>query len=555
MPPRQLGRRLGVMVGARWLVSEPWRRGSLIAACVVVALGGPVAAASPRHVDSASVGVDPATAHVYTLMGDGPRSERDTPEGELATELGAIPDRVAATPDGGFAVRTSERVLRVTPDGRVHSLATGRRWITDVASGPDGSLYLLDANTSVILRVGADGRLAPFAGRAQAFGACRDDGDGGPAAAAHICAERVEMSSAGLLLFETEPATVRRIGLDGMITRVAGDGRSGAPTDGAPATATDLDLDEDSAIAALPDGSPVLLTRSGIWMVGADARLHRLLRIGRLGEWFRALMALADGTVLTGGSRVSVLSAGMLFPLTTDPGGSGLWSAFDGDAGPLTRAHWIEPLDFALDADGGWLIADVGHLRYVTPRTPRRLAVGLAPATVSSRLPVTAVVETTLPAHIAVNVRVHGRRVGATTVDRAAGRWEIPVSGGRTGALNVVSLLASSLGQPQQIATDRIGVVPGGTLPIAVARELADEEAADTRSIGGGDPTMTCRRIDRRRVDCADEDLGLCQRITAYRLRPDGILTGRDYAIAASKCRFMKHPRWANAPGGVALPS
>jgi hypothetical protein len=62
---------------------------------------------------------------------------------------------------------------------------------------------------------------------------------------------------------------------------------------------------------------------------------------------------------------------------------------------------------------------------------------------------------------------------------------------------------------------------------------------------------MTCRR-----VDCADEDLGLGQRFTAYRPRPDGMLTGRDYSEAADRCRFKTHPRRQDAsPYGVGLPS
>ena len=76
------------------------------------------------------------------------------------------------------------------------------------------------------------------------------------------------------------------------------------------------------------------------------------------------------------------------------------------------------------------------------------------------------------------------------------------------------------------------------------------------RDIGGGDPTMRCKRMDRNRVDCADEDLGLCQRITAYRLRPDGILTGRAYEEGAQRCRFKAHPRWHDAnPFGVEMPT
>ena len=57
------------------------------------------------------------------------------------------------------------------------------------------------------------------------------------------------------------------------------------------------------------------------------------------------------------------------------------------------------------------------------------------------------------------------------------------------------------------------------------------------------------------RIDCSDFDFGLCQEIVAYRLRPDGILTGRRYSYAQDTCRFRTHPRWHDRPYGVELPS
>ena len=183
----------------------------------------------------------------------------------------------------------------------------------------------------------------------------------------------------------------------------------------------------------------------------------------RFSDWYRAIAPLGDGSVLTGGFRVGLLGASGRQWLTTSPNCCGLWSAFDGAAGPLASVRWVQPLDLAVDADGGWLVPEPGRLLYVAPPAPRRLAVGLARPTVSSRLPVTATVETTRPARITVTVRIHGRQVGMTTVDRPAGRWRIPVPGGRPAVLNVISVLAADA--DGQVATDRIGVIPGATLP------------------------------------------------------------------------------------------
>jgi hypothetical protein len=164
---------------------------------------------------------------------------------------------------------------------------------------------------------------------------------------------------------------------------------------------------------------------------------------------------------------------------------------------------------------------------------------------VSSRLPVTAIVETTRPSRITVSLRIRRRRVGTTTVERPAGRWQIPVRGGHVGALNVVSVLAVTSDQLAQVATDRIGVVPGNKLPKAVAERVA--------IVGGY--SVTCRRFSVRRVDCGAFSAGVCQGITAYRLRPDGILTGRDYSEGDYRCRFKPKPHWPRGPCGVQLPA
>ena len=219
------------------------------------ALAGPVHGPPVTLAQATAPGANPAMGRVFTLMGDG--SHSNLVDGAIATDLDAIPDRVAAAPDGSFVVIVDGRVLRVTLDGRVHPIPTPGRSIADVTAGPDGALYLLDGRSSTILRVGPDGRLAPFAGRRQPEFECRSGGDGAPASDAQICAVRIAMSTNGLLLLEQGPRVVRHIGPDGIITRLAGNGRTGTPTDGAPAIASPLDASpEDDDIAAMPDGSP-----------------------------------------------------------------------------------------------------------------------------------------------------------------------------------------------------------------------------------------------------------------------------------------------------------
>jgi hypothetical protein len=153
----------------------------------------------------------------------------------------------------------------------------------------------------VIVRTTPDGRLVPFAGRPQrnaAIEGCTSDGDGGSAVDARFCPRRIAMSAQGLLVMD--PSTVRRIDDDGTVSRVAGNGRLGRPVDGAPATTTPLDPDEDPDIAAAADGTPLIKEWYGLWTVTPDGRLRRLLGATDARS-VSATAGLADGALLLGG--------------------------------------------------------------------------------------------------------------------------------------------------------------------------------------------------------------------------------------------------------------
>jgi hypothetical protein len=106
-----------------------------------------------------------------------------------------------------------------------------------VALGPDGSLYIADMGSHRIRRVGPNGIITTVAGNgASGFG-----GDGGPAVAASLSfPTSVAMGPDGSL-FISVTARIRRLRPDGIITIVAGNGRTfGEVVDGGPATATSI---------------------------------------------------------------------------------------------------------------------------------------------------------------------------------------------------------------------------------------------------------------------------------------------------------------------------
>jgi hypothetical protein len=75
-----------------------------------------------------------------------------------------------------------------------------------------------------------------------------------------------------------------------------------------------------------------------------------------------------------------------------------------------------------------------------------------------------------------------------------------------------------------------------------------------TSAIGGGAAHTRCRRLSPTRIDCAAQQ-SACQYLVAFKLRRDGILTGRDYReTTGTRCRVLRHPRWRGARYGIELP-
>ena len=249
--------------------------------------------------------------------------------------------------DGGIMfveMNGGERLRHVGPDGTLTTLAgTGEKGtpgqdgpaaqatfngMHDLAIAPDGRVYLADTfNNRVRVYDPKTKTVSPFAGTGEKGYA----GDGGPAADAKfsqtIC---IALTKDGKTLYIADIGNKRIRAIDtasGMVSTVAGTGKSGVPKDGQPAA-----------------GQPLVDPRAVA--VGADGTLYILERGGH------ALRAVdADGTIRT--------VAG------TGKKGKG------GDGGPALKAAMNGPKYLSVDADGSVLITDTENhqIRRYVPTT------------------------------------------------------------------------------------------------------------------------------------------------------------------------------------------
>ena len=122
------------------------------------------------------------------------------------------------------------------------------------AVAANGDLFIADSANDVIRKVDhASGMITSVVGEGGKPG---DDGDGGPATAAHLSGPKGIVFDAGwnLLIADSGNDKIRRVdAATGVITTIAGTGQTGVTGNGGPATAAKLS--EPRTLAVAPDGS------------------------------------------------------------------------------------------------------------------------------------------------------------------------------------------------------------------------------------------------------------------------------------------------------------
>lgn len=280
---------------------------------------------------------------VRTVAGSGERPEissRCEPTGPVADGPAAgarlyNPSAVAARPDGALVIvdQQNGRIREVSAAGLIATiagsgqhnlyapgipaLASPMDWPTGLALDANGQVYFTELHGNRVARIDANGRLATVAG----LGFPGSSGDGGRAVTALMRKPLgIAIDAAGnLYIADSGNHRIRRVGADGVITTVAGNGRAGFEGDGGPAKDASLNTPMD-----------VKLDAAGNLYI-ADTLNHRVRRVG------------ADGLITT--------------------------VAGNGDAGrgeeliPATESSLSSPCAIALDAQGDLFVVDWQNYR------------------------------------------------------------------------------------------------------------------------------------------------------------------------------------------------
>jgi RHS repeat-associated protein len=259
-----------------------------------------------------------------------------------------------------------------------------------IVTAPDGTYYFTDTNQHRIFRVTPDGTINVIAGD----GTCGLNGDGGPAANAQICKpEGIDLARDGNLYFaDFGSSRIRRIGADGIITTVAGNGTNGVGGDGGPATQAQLNSPLDVTVG--PDGTLYI----------ADANNHRVRRVdpsgimstvagtgtfigdcgfsGDGGQATQATLCFPEGVAVgingelfiadTGNRLVRRVTVdGKITTVAGTPGQQVCTNSTDacGDGGPAAQAQFGAPVSLNLAADGSLYVNDPGikRIRRIAP--------------------------------------------------------------------------------------------------------------------------------------------------------------------------------------------
>ena len=307
-----------------------------------------------------------------SLMGDGGLA--------VAAQIGTIQGiALDAWGDLYLSDTDNHRVRKVDPRGIITTVAgTGTPGFTGdgaaatdaqlnlpygLAADSSGALYVADLGNNRVRRIGPDGIIATVAGN----GTPGSAGDGGPATSAQLLSPRnLAVDPAGnLYVSEFEGHRVRKVLPNGLIATVAGTGVAGLRGDGGAAVAAQLAFPAGLAV----DGNGALyIADSG------NQRIRRVLPSGLISTALGGSQTIvlytplgvavgASGAILVGddSDTVRAYSAAGVWTTVAGTGAAG----FSGDGGPAAKALLTSVRDVASGASGNLFIADGARVRRV----------------------------------------------------------------------------------------------------------------------------------------------------------------------------------------------
>ena len=246
----------------------------------------------------------------------------------------------------------------------------------NVAVDASGNLYIADSHTSRIRKVGVDGVITTVAGN----GVAGFSGDGGQATSAQLWIGIAGMAvdaSGNLYIADDGNSRIRKVGVDGVITTAAGNGVYGFSGDGGQATSAQLKSPYGVAVDASGNLYIADHFNDRIRKVGADGVITTVAGNGDVGNGFNGDGGQATSAQLRGPWGVAVDASGNLYitetlfhrirkvradGVITTVAGNGA-SGFSGDGGQATSAQLSEPLGVAVDASGNLYFADTNNHR------------------------------------------------------------------------------------------------------------------------------------------------------------------------------------------------
>jgi RHS repeat-associated protein len=238
-----------------------------------------------------------------------------------------------------------------------------------LALGPDWSLYVVDGSS--VRRVRTDGIITTVAGRHDTYGY---NGDGIPATSALLnYPEYIAISSDGALYISDKANfRLRRVGTDGIISTVAGNGQKGYSGDGGPAT--EAMLAGPMGISLAPDGTiyfsdfdtSMTQLKPGVRRVGTDGIISTVAGNGNKSYneggilsteaalYPRGLSLAADGSLyIAEYNRVGRVGTNGIIKAV-----AGTSSYHEILEGVLATEQNLTLLDLAATPEGGFYIAD-----------------------------------------------------------------------------------------------------------------------------------------------------------------------------------------------------
>jgi sugar lactone lactonase YvrE len=249
--------------------------------------------------------------------------------------------------------------------------------LSGVAADDRGNIYIADYYNNRVRRVGSDGVITTLAGTGpEGF-----SGDGGPAIQARLHRPNGVAVDANRNVYITDGVRVRRVGLDGIITTVAGTGEQGFSGDGGPATQARLrsprgvavDIKGNLYIADIldhrvrlvsPDGIITTFAGTGIAGFSGDGGPAAQAQL----NWPTGVAVDAKGNVYiadTDNHRIRRVGSDGVITTLAGMGTKG----FSGDGGLALQAQLNRQIDVAVDTSGSVYIADAGNnrVRLVSP--------------------------------------------------------------------------------------------------------------------------------------------------------------------------------------------